>query len=96
MADFGNGYEPVPGFMEKHCRTLTMFHDAAAYDAEVHGPGLLTGVSKFGKRIYYESERCVTTMLRCGPPPTLARTRRRRHAKQHAHSHLAGQRLIGC
>jgi lysophospholipase len=54
MADVGNGYEPVLGFMEKYCRKLAMFHDPEAYDPEVHGPGLLTGVSKFGKRIYYE------------------------------------------
>jgi len=65
MADFGKGYEPVPGFMEKHCRTLTMFHDPKAYKAEVHGPGLLTGVSKFGKRIYYESKSFFVNVLTC-------------------------------
>ena len=94
MADFGNGYEPVPGFMEKHCRTLTMFHDAAAYDAEVHGPGLLTGVSKFGKRIYYERlvKVSIVLLLCCAValhPPSRARVAAATQNNTHTHTWLA-------
>eukprot|EP00041_Stephanoeca_diplocostata_P023224 m.566226 g.566226 ORF g.566226 m.566226 type:complete len:160 (+) comp22248_c0_seq12:177-656(+) len=54
MVDKGRGYEPERGFMEGFLRKLSMFHDTDAYDPELHGPGLLTGISTFKKRIYYE------------------------------------------
>eukprot|EP00039_Didymoeca_costata_P015038 m.249771 g.249771 ORF g.249771 m.249771 type:complete len:85 (-) comp16141_c0_seq17:4098-4352(-) len=56
MSDFGNGYEPVAGFLEQHIRKMQMFHDEEYANSQDLGPGLVTGVSKFGKRIYYESE----------------------------------------
>ena len=54
MANRGRGYEPIPDFMEGHLRTLSQFHDPEYYSAEKHGPGLVMGRSKYGKRVYYE------------------------------------------
>lgn len=38
--------------MDGYLRGLDMFHDAKFYDSKAHGPGLITGLSKFGKRVY--------------------------------------------
>eukprot|EP00037_Helgoeca_nana_P011410 m.102506 g.102506 ORF g.102506 m.102506 type:complete len:118 (+) comp20814_c1_seq1:267-620(+) len=54
MVDNGRGFEPVPGFIDGFLRKLSMFHDTDFYDPVVHGPGLITGVSKFGRRCYFE------------------------------------------
>jgi len=54
MFDRGRGLEPVPGVLDGFLRKLHMFHDAEFYDPSLHGPGLITGVSKHGRRCYYE------------------------------------------
>lgn len=42
-----NGLEPVRGYLVKHLKTLSQFHEEGQQD-------LTTPVSRFGKRIHYE------------------------------------------
>lgn len=57
MVDTGSaGYDPVENALAGFLKGVGYFHDSSFYDPQIHGSGLITGVSKMGKRIYYEIE----------------------------------------
>jgi len=44
----------MKNFLQDCLRGVSLLHDARFHEADLPGPGLITPVSRLGRRIYYE------------------------------------------
>ena len=54
MRQSPDGFVPTKTFLDKHLRTVSLLHDSDFPRHNLPGPGLITPLSRLGRRVYYE------------------------------------------